>query len=167
MKKTFFVLCFIFCLMIPVTTSAYVSDGEYSVRIVSTYDNIDINGYSVICVDNTFYLSPLALIYQMTPENQYCDIIDSDNNNSAATWSHMDRYGYKTGYVTVWDTNNKARVSGHDVQLKNPTFVIDGWVPYISVDDFATIYGFDVNIWAEKNTIYFTRNGKGLFYQYS
>lgn len=106
------------------------------------------------------------------------NIVIKGEKSKYMTIEQKDNYSGINVYYTVWENSKKLRILGHDEQLTYPAIICDDVynsdcgqyantpVALISVDDFKKIYGYDQNFWAEKNTMYFKRNGQGLLQKY-
>lgn len=181
-KKTFLtaILCIIMTVSVGINAFAEVkpnpNDWRYgSARTVFVDDNnkeIDEFSYfgtkdlSLIYIplSFTFCLSKIDTSYTYKSDELSCTIEQTDN------------YSGIKSYYSVWKGSKKLRISGHDETLAyEPIFFNDvdvfsngkiGSLVFISLNDFMRIYGLDKNYWAEKNTVYFTRNGNSLFEKY-
>ena len=141
--------------------TVFESDGGESPNV---YVDFNLKDYG-----NIRYISLDGMIRNTAPYNTNANM---NLSRESLTVEQQDRYNYKNVYFSVWNASKKLRVNGHDCQLKYPAiFVSEGeWdfiagepasMVFLSKDDMAALYGYDINYWGEKNTYYFKRNGKG------
>ena len=189
MTKTKKIACLLLTMLICIitVTNTFADNGKYcydkTIRTVFVNEGQDTQiGYFYMTIPelgitNTQYI-PLSLALQATAPVGTSGTVKSEPGNYI-TIEQRDSYSGASVYYTVWNYSKKLRIMGHDEQLTYPALVLDavydqstpaGYagtaVALISVDDFQKIYGFTLNYWKEKQTMYFKRTGTGLLQKY-